>query len=767
MDRNNLYGAIGYYLSALSLPNVTDFVHVLVVSASLWTAPRAHPSDDGLTYAAHPLMTRTTSVAQALAFAVSERIALILKNAEARGPYTAQRDLRDWIDALLVGIDRGSRSSDADALLPRVLLPQLAVLTGVLQGLSSERQERARKHAAQRDDAKEMVPLHLQSHIQRIQLEWVRVLAAMLHTWDEHSAQLRGGAAGRWERQYWRLGGSDDGHAPTDTPGNAALALAAQSADLVPGELLRPVRDELIVGMGVPVLASIYGVYGGDTRALSRLFADAQLDASGKASLAADSRTGRWAQQAQSHPLYALSGPLARLVADAVRRKGLVLGALSFTELVTRGSSGQRGLVPLLADMAQRLDRAWSSSALAGRPTEEIEGSSHATTRQVWQVNKTLLFTVTTLLDAVVECVVERCPSPTTTYPPARDAPAHEGGWPSQPTSNIPDVYLALLRDVLHVFLHLYWITSTFGLDGFESYRKLFYSSLDVLGRDPDACTGTVAQLAQQLGVDRIPDASAEASTSVHAARDASFLERTHVVYFLLVAEQLAAELPDAMVERLLLPVCRPYLEYADPAFQDSFESAHSLVLALYTAGKNCTLSLTPFYVNLLLQSYPQLLTATQLETALCTVVASLSERSDSLTWWTVEQVQDAINAAVLARLPASSEEAGSSRAEGDASGSGVAGGDGPGGDAPVPSMPLREVLALSMAALISRVNLVHFRSLLVKVKALIFAQPEGSPARERIVSRTFEALADLNAATREEGMKWWLEHSPEFTRGA
>ncbi|WFC98311.1 hypothetical protein MYAM1_001037 [Malassezia yamatoensis] len=370
---------------------------------------------------------------------------------------------------------------------------------------------------------------------------------------------------------------------------------------------------------------------------------------------------------------------------------------------------------------SSKLDTLWCATPLAGASREEVETASQPRLESLWSVLKTLLFAVTMTLDAVIETIVERCPSPSVLYDPPQDLQS-KTGYPVMPTSNTPLPYLHIITDVIHIYLPLYFITSEFGLDGFEGYRKVFYSALDVLSRDPETCTQLVAALAS-ITLDG-------SSPSELTVKNTGYGRHIHTTYFLLVAEQLVGNVPEAMIDQLILPICRPYLE--DTSLQDAFESAHSVVLMLYTVHSPSTLELTPFYLHLLLNSFPKQLTDTQLTTALSTVVSSLSDRSDSLAWWCIEQLDLEISQARIA----------------DAKNDRISG------------------LANSLAALVSHVNLVLLRSLLTKVEGQIFALPEGSSERLALVETTFNALADMNASTREEAMRWWLDRSPSFTRG-
>lgn len=675
MDRNALYGSIGFYLSAMALPNVREFAEVIATSPSLWT-----PASD----ATQVLVNRAMSITQALIFATDERIRLILENVARHSPERAGNDLRKWVRAVFEGIEKGI---DTQGPRTTMLIPRLAVVTGLLRGVEAARQERR-----QAKKASAGAPLHLRSLASTLQREWTDYCVEQLaFLGEEHDPRSVRGA---------RL---------------ATVALAAQCIDLVPESRLQRIEDRAWINTALPALLDIFGC------ADSLVHFDGLMDSVTRSAqgihVPADAPCVRWASRVEAHPLYPLAGPVSRLLAAALRRQCTALAPADVEDALGEKDSH---LLPALQRIGTQLDAAWCSSPLAGAEIDAIEPASRAWTKALWQVMKTLLFAVTMVLDAVVEAVVEQCPSPSETYAPPRNA-VSPTGYPAMATSNTPLPYLHVITDVVHIYLPYYFITSQFGLDGFESYRKVFYSALDVIGRDPETCTQLTAALATAV----FRGVSPEAVT----AQGADYAQRIHTTYFLLVAEQLVSDVPEAMVDRLLLPICRPYLE--DTTFQDAFESAHSVVLALFSVQSPCTLDLTPFYVQLLLGSYPSHLNDTQLHTALTTVVASLSDRSDSLAWWCVEQLSGELSQARMAG-----------------------------------QHDRTLVLARCLASLISHVNLVLLRSLLNKVSAQILMLPEASAARTELVEATFAALGDMNASTREEGMRWWLEKSPSFTRG-
>ena len=663
IDRPALYGAIGHYLSDMALVNVSEFATALVTSPALWTAP-PRPDDD-----MRDAVERSHGVAQALALAVSERIAVISRAIGTTRPRAAASELGAWIDAVLHGADAGMAFAT-----PRTRIAHLALVTGLVQGLAHERRDPASPAPALR--------FRVRQHARTLETAWAAALVAALTPSTRWDAEGRVDSAAR----------------------AAALTLSASVVDILPDACRQALDDRVWIDAALPLLVQVF-----DARDVaSSLFHDA-AEADGLVALPPDGVSAAWAARVQAHPLYAHAGPLSRLLAAPLRRLGASCSAADWAAFL---AEDQRGLLPVLRAMSGALDGAWTSSALAGVRSDGLAPTTRPTTKQLWEIFKRFLFAVTLLFDAVVGVVVEQCASAGT-----------PGAALSLRARYVPAPYLAVLSEVLHVYASLYFITSSFSLDGFESYRVVFYSALDVQSRDAEACEELVRRLARTLL------AYDGAGRPARAAAQADLAERIHVTYLLLVVEQLVAERPAPMIDCLVLPLCRPYLE--DTRFQDAFESAHAVVLALYAAQAPSTPALTPFYVELLLASCPARLSAAQLETALMTVVGSLSSRSDSLAWWCVEQVDAARRGAEAQRDAAQAQ-----------------------------------TLARCLAALVPHVNLVLLRSLLARVRECILARPAASAARTEILERVHESLGDMDAATRGEAMQWWLQESPLFTEG-
>lgn len=677
LDPQALYGSIGHYLSAMALVNVSDFSAAIVTSPALWTPP--HERGDHTRDA----VDRANGISQALAFATHERLALIAKVVKRRGAArSAPAELQSWLQAVRDGIAAGMARPVAASSLA-----QLAMLTGLVQGVA---QAQAQSTSTK---AKSRLRFRLREPSEQLGTAWGEALAPMLAPGAD------------WRAEF---GAADDAMR------TAALTLAASVVDVVPVASWGAVADAVWIERALPLLLRVFEPPHADG-----LFQDVEAK-DGALYLAPGGVSDAWRARVQDHALYAHAGPLARLLAAALRRLGETQSPVDYAEALDG-----RDDAPLrrLRATGDALERAWTASRLAGAPSDQIHVDSRAVTTKLWQVFKTFLFTQTLLLDAVVATIVEQCPSPAEVYAPTRRATNEATRWPAMPTSNTPAPYLALLSATLDLFSASYWITSTFSLDGFESYRVVFYSALDVLSRDAAACTQLVSDMTDAIWT-RFHDVPGGRS-----ARDASVAQRLRVTYALLVIELLTKELPPAMIDGLVLPMCRPYLE--DTQYQDAFESAHSVVLALYVAHAPNAKALTPFYLELLLRCFPAQLTAPQLEMALTTVVGALSNESDSLAWWCIETVDDAISTAV---------------ANGDTE--------------------RAQALAMCLAALVPRVNLVLLRSLITKLRARLLERPDASADRVRLVERVHESLGQMDAATRTEAMRWWLEDSPRFTAG-
>ncbi|CBQ73281.1 conserved hypothetical protein [Sporisorium reilianum SRZ2] len=761
------------------------------------------------------LIARSTSISQAVAAALTKRVDLIVRSKNNKTGWGARSALSQFLAAVIQGIDDTERDATPESYraargLP---IPRFAVIGGLLNSLYVLKDQRRRlrdmsileEMAALR--ANPSLGLSVRRHLGTIEDEWIVTLAEILDHLSGYaasgSAAETGSAANggdesdrdvdEWESEFRKRTAAVAGPASITSLASkhtlrAALSdvrdvplyMAAQLAPFVPDRKIHALDPVQLTSATSDAILSLFeGAHRSSF--LSSLAQDVHTQTCGdddKTRILVDPSgdTAKMLQGVLDSTLFPLLGPLSKLMSRALAKavssltpeelSALLLGTTDAALVPQTGESEFFPLLVCMSRLSSHLEASWLSSPLAGANEDQIVESSRQLTKQLWTTFKTLLFSYTMVFDSMMDALVDMCPSPTLTVPAPvlEETEAAQRKWPHASTSNLPLPYLVIVQHVLATYSHLYWITSTFGSDGFDVYRKVFYSALDVLGRDGEACI-QLLELIYPSAVGLEPNAAKRSSTT----------------YFLNVAEQLVRVLPDAVVEQLVLPLCRPYLE--DTRYGDTFESAHSVVLALYASHKRCILNLAPFYVELVLASYPVRLSAGQLEYALATVVGAISDRSDSVAWWVISRIADEVESERLAapakeeaRIQAGgfAESSGVTKAELDAATAGSASTSTRGEqDADADTYDRLTHLQMALIACIPSINLVLLRSALCKVESFILlhkqheaggdsADSAGS-SRLALCQKTFDAIQALNAATREEGLRWWLDHRASF----
>lgn len=755
---NNLSASITHYLATLPTEEASKFARQLVTSSAFWNdanvdEPRAATVDD--------ILSKAQLLFEATARAVLGRIQVIVHQYKGNLGWAAQRALVSWIRALsdTVHVDLQSIPQKCRPLP----ITSFALQTGLVAGLQAARAQR------QQHDSTTGGPISstgtLSSNalstryaLRRAEEEWCTTLAESLRTVNEAEAgkEKENAEEDEWEREFRKVSlnaGMEQTRKtdPRNDPQTILLFLAAQVSPYVsarrlsllyPGDVIKILSDtmlDLFEGCGI----------------FQSLREDVNQDGQGLLLLSASSGTALRAQLLNEHPLFKVFGPLSRLLSLAFSNIIRSSNPAQVQEVLF-GLSPETFRAPLsrMHAISSVWESRWLGSRLAGAEEKEISPSSRPQTKLLWGIFKTLLFSYTMIFDALMEAIVDVCPTPTETRPisieAGRDAEVNKK-WLATTESNIPPVYLQIVQTMLLTYSSLSWIISTFGTGGFDAYRRVFYEALEVLSRDGRASVALTIQL--------IP--SPLDTIQTNAAR------RAKATFFLDVVEQLMIQLPDDMVEDVILPACRPYLD--DRTYQEAFESAHSVVLSIFSSGKECLLELTPYYSQLLLTCFPTNLSVEQLTLAFSTVVDAVSDRSDTLAWHTLEllwnaieherfmyahqqkkktikpstQKEDAISATINSSIETvvkpkqSEEEEQSSKRE-------------------------KELTDVYVAQ-IANVNLVLLRSVLDRVKRLIMHRTRASEERLHLCQRTFASLAGLDASTREEGVRWWLAERERF----
>ncbi|SNX83815.1 uncharacterized protein MEPE_02523 [Melanopsichium pennsylvanicum] len=798
------------------------------------------------------LISRSTSISRAVAAALSKRVELIVRSQRNSTGWRSRTSLSQYLSAFIQGMDDTERDAIPESYraargLP---IPRLAVIGGLLNALYVLKDQRRRTRDMSIFEematlrANPSLSLNVRRQLSIIEDEWIVTLAEILDhlhgpgtsTSSVSTETPKTSNAGadddrdvdEWEAEFRKRAASFAAPASVTalTSKRAVRAalrdvrdiplyMAAQLAPFVPDRKIHALDPVQLTSATSDAILSLFE--GPDRSSLlSALAQDVHTktcggDESTQIYLNLDGTTSQVLRSVTDSTLFPLLGPLSKLMSRALAKAvtSLTPEQLSAMLLGTSDASlepqkGEPEFFPLLVRMSRlssRLEASWLSSPLAGAGEEQIVESSRQLTKQLWTVFKTLLFSYTMVFDSMMDALVDMCPSPTLTIPPVAvpetealvDSSLHDGKrkWPRASTSNLPEPYLVIMQLILATYSNLYWITSTFGSDGFDVYRKVFYSALDVVGRDGEACIQLLELIAP------VPVESIDSSISVDGL-EMNTAKRSSTTYFLNVAEQLVGVLPDEVVEQFILPICRPYLE--NTRFSDTFESAHSVVLALHSNQKRCILNLAPFYVELLITSYPKRLNSIQFEHAMSTVVSAISDRSDSMAWWVITKLADEIDRerlSVGARGGAANSAADQIQAGGFAESNDATKQDldsataGSESSHPSDSAAIRVEaedtaadtydrlthLQMCLIGCIPSVNLVLLRSALQKVETYITQHKqkedvakemgadqasEGS-SRVALCQKTFDAIQALNAATREEGLRWWLDNRARF----
>ena len=162
---------------------------------------------------------------------------------------------------------------------------------------------------------------------------------------------------------------------------------------------------------------------------------------------------------------------------------------------------------------------------------------------------------------------------------------------------------------------NLYFVTSRHGANSFSQYTFAYLTAIDILSQYP-------IQAEVFLREHRPTSAG---SIPQHP------LDRCHDLYFLNMAEHFTVVLTPEFNEQILIAAATPYLGVgSDPRLLETFEAAHSVMLALLSAPQNTDLLIrhTHVYVDVLFKVFPQNLSARQFRMAVRTLIRITSPPS-------------------------------------------------------------------------------------------------------------------------------------------
>ena len=249
-------------------------------------------------------------------------------------------------------------------------------------------------------------------------------------------------------------------------------------------------------------------------------------------------------------------GPLARLIA-------YTLGNVNDTSLLQQISQD-------LLTLTSTLDRLWRHIKLSEVHISEEsiyldKTTIERTIPQLWRMLRSILFSVTVVLRAVLDRVINDS---------------------SLATSNVA-TQLAL--DSLYMLRHLFFISTRLGSNTFSQYSFVYLIAIDILSAHP-----------------------LQADKFIHGISPATFasvsnnpLDRILDLFFLNAAEHLVFVLPASTTEGMVLKVAATYLASGgNRGLRENFEAAHSVMLAVFASTQNLELSAAylPQYIEALFE---------------------------------------------------------------------------------------------------------------------------------------------------------------------
>ncbi|RPD77986.1 hypothetical protein L226DRAFT_544371 [Lentinus tigrinus ALCF2SS1-7] len=550
-----------------------------------------------------------------------------------------------------------------------------------------------------------------------------------------------------------------------------AVLLASQCAQYVAPERLQALPLPTVIDVLVSTIERSYhaGTF------LSQASTGMGHDADGKFTILSKSAFAQAVRSITSSTYIASMASLARFT------------ALSLTVLVeSRRLPGWEAIGRTLArlqSLAATVEGDWSKCPLASvsEDSQFADDSTREIATATWQVLKTLLFTNLMVLQSILSAVV---------FVP-RPYGEQSGGPPSAPPTSPSSYTIAL--DALHTLSHLSFVMPQFGgvasnsESGLPELKRAFYMALDVLS----ASEAEAGRFVQELCYHESISAKGKAvETLPRVLLDAK------KAFALACVEQLVPVLSEAVIQSQVYPLCHPYLW--DTNNRETYESAHSVMLAVFAShAKDASIQrqpepafaekVVPMYAHCLVEnSFDGRLSTTQLCMAYAALVRSASSfgyasgaqgggkdlDADSMAWYCIEVLLDAIRharaAPVKATLPYSPDAQASSSSSSSSP------------PAPaqesfdVPSEHLHR-LHLTLIATVPSVSLTLLPRLLTEVKAIVVSVSAPSPVnqatekrieemRTELVEALFKAISqDVGDAEKDYAIEWWYENREEL----
>ncbi|KAI0345822.1 hypothetical protein BDW22DRAFT_1353428 [Trametopsis cervina] len=205
---------------------------------------------------------------------------------------------------------------------------------------------------------------------------------------------------------------------------------------------------------------------------------------------------------------------------------------------------------------------------------EELELRSRELATTTWLVLKTLLFTTIRVTQSLLTVVV---------YTPQPLRPRRTSSRPTTPSTSPPLATpftfalstLNILSNIAFTLPQFGGVSSTASDGGFVELKKVFYTALDVLSADELESARFVHELRESTEHNQVQNQNQRQgwpSTFWFAKK----------AYALACVEQLVKVLNEDSIRNDVYPLVAPHLE--DLAHRETFESAHSVMLAIFAA---------------------------------------------------------------------------------------------------------------------------------------------------------------------------------------
>ncbi|GAA5824200.1 hypothetical protein JCM11251_001564 [Rhodosporidiobolus azoricus] len=457
-----------------------------------------------------------------------------------------------------------------------------------------------------------------------------------------------------------------------------------------------------------------------------------------------------------SHPLFTLLGPLSRAIGRTIEAAAIV--ARTPTGVAPDALAAIQHISAILLRVTTGLNEGWAATAWSDLLSDDSLSPSTRTETAPWTLLKTLLFAQTLIYSSLLQVV----------------APS-EGDEPTP-------VQRQLATQAVRALGKSYFVALKFGQNGFDAWRAVLGGLVEVVAapRTPSWTASPAEEAGEESPAETLAKSLEPVKGTGHEGRHNRAVERAEATFWMNTVELVMAQLGEGYVEKRVLRGVRPYLD--DATYRDSFEAAHSVMLAFFgsSTATSTAHEVAPWYIELLLRTYPSLLSPSQFRLAYSAVVAAVSSTDDALACWAVEELLAKVEGLPIpSSSPTSSKPPSTSPAPANSATSSTAS---PPLDStappPPPSAPASTLDSLSLSSpytaylltlthLLPSLSLALLPTTLSHLSRLIRLLSVEAEERRIVAGYFFEVLGErMDAVKREVGTRWWMENGEGVVMG-